>query len=150
MFAGVRPYPPRYAPIQMTLRFVLLAAAVLAAPLAEAAVTPRPAVTLVYESDATVTDFRLSSPRPNPFTTLTRLELTVDAPTDLTVAVYDALGCAGVARVDFFVTADGPVLNEVNTMPGSTEQSQVPKMFAAAGVSYADLLDRLVRDVLPS
>lgn len=76
----------------MTLRFVLLAAAVFAAPLAEAADTPRPAVTLVYENDAAVTDFRLSSPRPNPFTSLTRLELTVDAPTDLTVAVYDALG----------------------------------------------------------
>lgn len=66
------------------------------------------------------------------------------------LAVYAALGCAGVARVDFFVTDDGPVLNEVNTMPGFTEQSQVPKMFAAAGVSYADLLDRLVRDVLPA
>jgi D-alanine-D-alanine ligase len=65
------------------------------------------------------------------------------------VAMYDALGCAGVARVDFFVTAEGPVLNEVNTMPGFTEQSQVPKMFAAAGTSYADLLDLLVRDVLP-
>ncbi|MGF9760567.1 D-alanine--D-alanine ligase [Microvirga sp. 0TCS3.31] len=65
------------------------------------------------------------------------------------LAVYDALGCAGVARVDFFVTAEGLVLNEVNTMPGFTEQSQVPKMFAAAGLSYADLLDRLVRDVLP-
>ncbi|RYB94388.1 D-alanine--D-alanine ligase [Nocardioides oleivorans] len=66
------------------------------------------------------------------------------------LAMYDALGCAGVARVDFFVTEDGPVLNEVNTMPGFTEQSQVPKMFAAAGMSYADLLDRLVRDVLPA
>ncbi|WP_203454125.1 D-alanine--D-alanine ligase family protein [Jiangella aurantiaca] len=64
------------------------------------------------------------------------------------VAMFDALGCAGVARVDFFLTADGPVLNEVNTMPGFTEQSQVPKMFASAGVSYAELLDVLVRDVL--
>jgi D-alanine-D-alanine ligase len=64
------------------------------------------------------------------------------------VAVYDALGCAGVARVDFFVTEDGPVLNEVNTMPGFTEESQVPKMFAAAGTSYAALLDLLVRDTL--
>ncbi len=64
------------------------------------------------------------------------------------VAVYDALGCAGVARVDFFLTADGPVLNEVNTMPGFTEQSQVPKMFAAAGTSYVELLDLLVRDAL--
>ena len=66
------------------------------------------------------------------------------------LAVYDALGCAGVARVDFFVTDAGPVLNEVNTMPGFTEQSQVPKMFAAAGLPYAELLDRLVRDVLPA
>ena len=64
------------------------------------------------------------------------------------VRMYDALGCAGVARVDFFLTEDGPVLNEVNTMPGFTEQSQVPKMFAAAGTSYPDLLDLLVRDVL--
>jgi len=64
------------------------------------------------------------------------------------VEVYDALGCAGVARVDFFLTASGPVLNEVNTMPGFTAQSQVPKMFAAAGTSYAALLDVLVRDAL--
>ncbi|MFL6155254.1 MAG: D-alanine--D-alanine ligase, partial [Marmoricola sp.] len=62
------------------------------------------------------------------------------------VALYDALGCAGVARIDFFWTADGAVLNEVNTMPGFTEQSQVPKMFAAAGTTYAELVDVLVRD----
>ncbi len=67
---------------------------------------------------------------------------------DAAVAVYDALGCDGVARVDFFVTADGPVLNEVNTMPGFTEQSQVPRMFAAAGLSYAALLDLLVQDAM--
>jgi D-alanine-D-alanine ligase len=64
---------------------------------------------------------------------------------DAAVATYDALGCAGVARVDFFVTADGPVLNEVNTAPGMTEHSQVPRMFAAAGLSYPELLDDLVR-----
>ncbi len=67
---------------------------------------------------------------------------------DAAVAVYDALGCAGVARVDFFLTAAGPVLNEVNTMPGFTEHSQVPKMFAAAGLSYPRLLDLLVTDAL--
>lgn len=67
---------------------------------------------------------------------------------DAAVAMFDGLGCAGVARVDFFLTADGPILNEVNTMPGFTEQSQVPKMFAAAGVGYTELLDLLVRDVL--
>ena len=62
------------------------------------------------------------------------------------IAVYDALGCAGVARVDFFLTPAGPVLNEVNTAPGFTEHSQVPRMFAAAGLRYPDLLDLLVRD----
>jgi D-alanine-D-alanine ligase len=69
---------------------------------------------------------------------------------DAAVAVYDALGCAGVARVDFFFTASGPVLNEVNTMPGFTEHSQVPRMFAAAGTTYPELLDLLVGDVLAS
>jgi D-alanine-D-alanine ligase len=67
---------------------------------------------------------------------------------DAAVAMYDALGCEGVARVDFFLTDAGPVLNEVNTMPGMTAQSQVPRMFAAAGLPYADLLDTLVRDAL--
>lgn len=61
------------------------------------------------------------------------------------VAVFEALGCAGVARVDFFLTATGPVLNEVNTMPGLTPHSQAPRMFAAAGMAYPDLLDELVR-----
>jgi D-alanine-D-alanine ligase len=63
-------------------------------------------------------------------------------------AMFDALGCAGVARMDFFLTEEGPVLNEVNTMPGLTAASQVPRMFAAAGVTYVDLVDRLVRAAL--
>lgn len=61
------------------------------------------------------------------------------------VRVYDALGCAGVARVDFFLTDDGFVLNEVNTVPGMTAASQVPLMAAAAGLSYPALLADLVR-----
>ena len=64
------------------------------------------------------------------------------------VDMYDALGCAGVARIDFFLTGQGLVLNEVNTMPGFTAHSQVPKMFAAAGTSYPELLDMLVRDAV--
>lgn len=68
-----------------------------------------------------------------------RAELTAAA-----LRMFDALGCAGVARVDFFLTDDGPVLNEVNTMPGMTPHSQVPRMFAAAGIEYADLVERLV------
>ena len=61
------------------------------------------------------------------------------------MAMYDALGCSGVVRVDFFLTDDGPVLNEVNTTPGLTEHSQVPRMFAAADLAYPDLLDELIR-----
>ncbi len=64
--------------------------------------------------------------------------------TDAALALFDALGCAGVARMDFFLTDDGPVLNEVNTMPGMTAESQVPRMFAAAGVPYEELVTRLV------
>ncbi|MFF5076597.1 D-alanine--D-alanine ligase [Actinoplanes sp. NPDC000266] len=67
---------------------------------------------------------------------------------DAAVALYDALGCGGVARVDFFLTEAGPVLNEVNTMPGFTARSQVPRMFAAAGWDYPELLDRLIHDAL--
>jgi len=64
--------------------------------------------------------------------------------TEAAVAMYEALGCAGVARVDFFLTDAGPVLNEVNTVPGMTEHSQVPRMFAVAGLGYPALLDELV------
>ena len=67
---------------------------------------------------------------------------------DAAVGVFDALGCSGVARVDFFLTEAGWVLNEVNTMPGFTEASQVPKMFAAAGLPYPELLHLLVQDAL--
>ena len=72
-------------------------------------------------------------------------EVEAKALEDAAVTAYDALGCSGVARVDFFLTEDGPVLNEVNTVPGMTEHSQVPRMFAAAGMAYAELLDELVR-----
>lgn len=66
------------------------------------------------------------------------------------VGMYDALGCAGLARVDFFLTGAGLVLNEVNTTPGLTAHSQVPRMFAATGMSFDALLDLLVRDALPA
>ncbi|GAB3576109.1 D-alanine--D-alanine ligase [Leifsonia lichenia] len=59
-------------------------------------------------------------------------------------ALYEELGCAGVARFDFFVTATGIVLNEVNTTPGFTEQSQVPLMYAATGLGYEGLVAALI------
>jgi D-alanine-D-alanine ligase len=65
--------------------------------------------------------------------------------TQAALAMFDALGCSGVARIDFFLTENGLVLNEVNTMPGMTAASQVPRMFAAAGVPYEDLVARLIR-----
>jgi D-alanine---(R)-lactate ligase len=60
-------------------------------------------------------------------------------------AVYRALGCKGLARVDLFVTEDGTVvLNEVNTLPGMTSYSRYPRMMAAVGLSLGDVIDRIV------
>ena len=62
---------------------------------------------------------------------------------------FTALDCAGLARVDFFVTPDERVLvNEVNTMPGFTPISMYPQMWAATGVDYPTLVDRLVAAAL--
>ncbi|MFC9559178.1 D-alanine--D-alanine ligase [Agromyces sp. NPDC056965] len=58
--------------------------------------------------------------------------------------LYETLGCSGVARFDFFATAAGVVLNEVNTAPGMTEQSQVPLMYAATGLDYVGLIAALL------
>lgn len=64
-------------------------------------------------------------------------------------AVYRALGCSGLARVDMFVKDDGTVvLNEVNTLPGMTSYSRYPRMMAAAGLSPADVVDRIVSSAL--
>jgi D-alanine--(R)-lactate ligase len=60
-------------------------------------------------------------------------------------AIYRALGCRGLARVDMFLTEDGKVvLNEVNTLPGMTSYSRYPRMMAAAGLSLSDVIDRMV------
>lgn len=60
-------------------------------------------------------------------------------------AVYRALGCRGLARVDLFLTDDGKaVLNEVNTLPGMTSYSRYPRMMAAAGVPLSEVIDRTI------
>ena len=60
-------------------------------------------------------------------------------------ALYRALGCGGLARVDMFLKADGTVvLNEVNTFPGMTSYSRYPRMMAAAGLPLTEVIDRMV------
>ncbi len=67
----------------------------------------------------------------------------------LAIAAYEALDCAGLARVDVFVCPDGRVVvNELNTMPGFTAASMYPRMWAASGIALPDLVDRLVQDAL--
>ncbi len=64
-------------------------------------------------------------------------------------ATFTALDCAGLARVDFFVTPDVDVyLNEINTMPGFTPTSMFPRMWAATGLEYPKLVYRLIRTAL--
>jgi len=67
----------------------------------------------------------------------------------LAVAAFEALECEGLARVDFFLLDEGGfVINEINTMPGFTTTSMFPQMWAATGVSYAELVDRLIGEAL--
>jgi D-alanine-D-alanine ligase len=76
-------------------------------------------------------------------------DVAIKAIQDAACQAFRALDCAGLARVDFFLEPDGRLLvNEVNTMPGFTPISMYPKMWAASGVSYPDLLDRLINTAL--
>jgi D-alanine-D-alanine ligase len=68
---------------------------------------------------------------------------------DVACRAFTALDCAGLARVDFFVTDAGEVIvNEVNTMPGFTPISMFPRMWAATGLDYPELVDRLIAAAL--
>jgi D-alanine-D-alanine ligase len=65
------------------------------------------------------------------------------------VMAFEALSCEGLARVDFFVTpAQRVLVNEVNTMPGFTPTSVFPRVWAASGIEYPALLDRLIQSAL--
>ena len=66
---------------------------------------------------------------------------------DLAVKVYSSIGCRGLSRVDFFVTFEENrvVFNEINTLPGFTSISMYPKLFAASGIPYDQLLDELLK-----
>ena len=70
----------------------------------------------------------------------------IDRVRRLSIDAFKALDLSGMARVDFFLDGrDGALyLNEVNTIPGFTAISMYPKMWEATGVSYSELLSRLI------
>ncbi|WP_283134179.1 D-alanine--D-alanine ligase family protein [Rhizohabitans arisaemae] len=84
-------------------------------------------------------------------------DMTLVAPADIPAEVaeqvrgmaaraFAALGCEGLSRVDFFYTDSGElILNEINTMPGFTDASIAPQLWAASGLPYPDLVDRLIQ-----
>ncbi len=82
---------------------------------------------------------QLEIPANLPPNTITRLQ-------ELAVKVFKTLDCAGLARVDFFIrkSDDAILVNEINTMPGFTQFSMFPKLWEATGISYQELLDRLI------
>ena len=88
-----------------------------------------------YASDSTTT---LHIPARIPATTAERVR-------EMAVRMYQAMGCEGYARVDFFV-ADGEtvIANEVNTIPGFTNISMYPKLWEASGIGYTELLSRIL------
>ena len=63
---------------------------------------------------------------------------------ELALETFRQSGCSGLARVDFFVDGDEVLVNELNTMPGFTETSVFGKLFAASGVPYGELLERVI------
>ena len=82
----------------------------------------------------------------------TRLIIPAELPPDLArslqamaIAAFQAVDCAGMGRVDFFLSSVGqPYVNEINTIPGFTPVSMYPKLWEAAGLSYRNLITRLV------
>jgi D-alanine-D-alanine ligase len=68
---------------------------------------------------------------------------------DLSLRAFRVLGCAGLARIDFFLCQDGKILvNELNTLPGFTSVSMYPRLLAASGVPYPVLVSRLIDHAL--
>lgn len=86
-----------------------------------------------------------------------KLQIPADLPEDinkevrrLAVKVFQALECQGLGRVDFFLTKRGLFVNEINTLPGFTSVSIYPKLWEMSGVSYSELLERIITLALDS
>jgi D-alanine-D-alanine ligase len=94
-----------------------------------------------YSYDAKYIDekgARLVIPADLPLTLIRQIQ-------ELAVRTFKILCCEGMARVDFFLRHEGEILvNEINTIPGFTKISMYPKLWEASGISYADLIDRLI------
>ena len=86
----------------------------------------------------------------------TTFEVPADIPADVArkiseaaVTAFEALGCEGLARVDFFLTADSKIIiNELNTMPGFTEKSVFPMLWQATGKSYSEVISQLCESAM--
>lgn len=72
----------------------------------------------------------------------------IEAVREMALRAFAAVDGRGLARVDFFLTADGPIVNELNTMPGFTPISMFPKCWIASGLSYSELLSELIETAL--
>jgi D-alanine-D-alanine ligase len=72
------------------------------------------------------------------------------AVTAAALAAYEALGCTGVSRVDLILEAGGPQVLEVNAVPGLTDTSLLPQSAEAAGISFEDLVDRILQLATPA
>jgi D-alanine-D-alanine ligase len=91
-----------------------------------------------YEAKYSEGGMRLVVPARIPRTAVERVRF-------LAAEAFTLAGCSGLARVDFFVDGDDVLLNELNTMPGQTPFSVYGKLWAADGVAYPELLERLCR-----
>jgi D-alanine-D-alanine ligase len=95
-----------------------------------------------YDYDAKYVDengARLEAPAKLPPETAERVQ-------ELAIRTFKTLNCEGMGRVDFFLQADGTLLvNEINTIPGFTKISMYPRLWGLSGISYTELIDRLIQ-----
>ncbi|HEY0936803.1 MAG TPA: D-alanine--D-alanine ligase family protein [Trebonia sp.] len=95
-----------------------------------------------FEAKYLGAESRMEIPAPIPAAATARVQA-------LACAAFDAIGCEGLARVDFFRTPAGEILvNEINTMPGMTPTSGFPMMWAASGLPLPQLVDRIITTAL--
>jgi D-alanine-D-alanine ligase len=66
---------------------------------------------------------------------------------EMSSEIYDILGCRGIVRVDFIITGDGPQFLEINTIPGMTPESIIPRQAAVFGISETDLYSMVIEDL---